>query len=81
METKALRRLEDCVEKLVNRLSKAAERQSQLSAALVKSREDFDAVKAELERFRAERNDTKKKVDKLLKRFDALDVDWEQAES
>jgi len=81
METKALRRLEGCVENLIERLNKASERQSQLSAALVKSRQELDAVQAELERFRAERSDTKKKVDKLLKRFDALEVDWEQAES
>ena len=81
MELKALRRLEDSVEELVGRLDKSVDHQSQLSAALVKSREEIDRLKAEVERFRSERTATKKKVDSLLKRFDTLDVDWGEAES
>ena len=81
MELKALRRLEGSVEELVWRLDKAADRQSQLSAALAKSREEVDRLKAEVARFRSERSVTKKKVDSLLKRFDTLDVDWGEAES
>lgn len=81
MELKALRRLEGSVEELAGRMDKAAERQAQLSAALVKSREQVDRLKGEVERYRIERLDTKKKVDSLLKRFDGLDVDWEEAES
>jgi septal ring factor EnvC (AmiA/AmiB activator) len=81
MELKALRRLEGSVEELVGRLDKAADRQSQLSAALAKSREEVDRLKAEVARFRSERSVTKKKVDSLLKRFDTLDVDWGEAES
>ncbi len=81
MELKALRRLESGVEELAGRLDKAAERQAMLSRALAKSREDVDRLTAELERYRGERKDTKKKVDALLKRFDALEIDWEQLES
>jgi len=81
MELKALRRLESSVAELVGRLDKAAERQSQLSAALAKSREEIDRLKAELDKYRSERADTKNKVDALLKRFDRLGVDWEEAES
>ena len=62
-------------------MDKAAKRQAQLSAALAKSREEVDRLKAELKQYRTERVGTKRKVDALLKRFDALDVDWEQAES
>ncbi len=81
MELKALRRLESGVEELAGRLDKAAGRQAMLSRALAKSREDVDRLTAELERYRGERKDTKKKVDALLKRFDALEIDWEQLES
>jgi chromosome segregation ATPase len=81
MEIKGLQRLEGSVDALAGRLGEAAKRQGQLSAALVKSREEIDRLEAELERYRSERVDTKKKVDALLKRFDTLSVDWEAAES
>ena len=81
MEIKGLQRLEGNVDVLTGRAGEVTERQGQLSAALVKSREEIDSLKAELERYRSERVDTKKKVDALLKRFDTLSVDWEAAKS
>jgi chromosome segregation ATPase len=80
MKLKALRRLEKGVEELAGRFDKAVERHSQLSSALAKSREQVERLKAELAGYRSERKSTKKKVDALLKRFDSLGVDWEQAE-
>ena len=81
METQALRRLEKDVGKLLVKYRHAAERQAQLSAALGKSRDEIEKLRAELQRYKSERTDTRKKVDALLKRFEKLDIDWEHAES
>lgn len=80
MELKALCRLEDGVGRIAKALDRALERQRQLSAALVKSSEEVDKLRGDLQRYRAERTDTRKKVDALLKRFDTLEIDLEQAE-
>lgn len=80
MELNALHRLENDVGRLVAALGRAVERQQQLSAALVKSCEEVDKLRGDLQRYKAQRNDTRKKVDALLRRFDSLEVDWEQVE-
>jgi septal ring factor EnvC (AmiA/AmiB activator) len=76
METQALRRLEHGVESLLEAHKRSLERQTQLSAALAKTREDLERARAEVEKFRRERSDTRRKIDTLLKRFDSLSVDW-----
>jgi len=80
MESKALRRLEEDVAKLLAKLRQAAERQAQLSSALGKNREEVEKLRSELQRYKSERADTRKKVDALLRRFEKLDINWEQAE-
>ena len=81
MELKALRRLEHGIEKLLESHRRALERQVQLSAALAKTREELERAKGDLERYRRERTDTRKRVDALLKRFESLGIDWERAEA
>ena len=81
MESKALRRLEEDVGKLLAKLRQAAERQAQLSAALGKNREEVEKLRSELQRYKSERADTRKKVDALLRRFEKLEINWDQAES
>jgi len=80
VELNALCRLEEDVGRIVKALERALERQQQLSAALVKSSEEVDKLRGDVQRFKAERNDTRKKVDAILKRFDTLELDVEQAE-
>lgn len=78
MESKAILRmgeLESLVENLLTRARSARERQTQLSQALAKSREEIESLKLEVERYKAERTDTRKKVDSLLRRFDSLELD------
>ena len=81
MELKALRRLEQGIEKLLDAHRRALERQVQLSAALAKTRDELERARGDLERFRRERTDTRKRVDALLKRFESLGIDWERPEA
>jgi chromosome segregation ATPase len=80
MESQALRRLEGGVDKLVERLRRATERQVQLSSALVKSREEVERLRSDLQRLKYERSDTRKKVDALLRHFESLDLRFDPAE-
>lgn len=81
MELQALRRLEHGIEKLLEAYARSAERQEQLSAALAKTRDELERAKTEIELFRRERTDTKRKIDTLLKRFDGLSIDWRRPEA
>jgi cell division protein FtsB len=81
MELQALRRLEHGVEKLLEAHAHSVVRQGQLSAALAKTRDELERAKAEIERYRRERTDTKRKIDTLLKRFDSLSIDWRRPEA
>ena len=79
MESKAFRRLQNDVDKLRAKLRQSAERQAQLSAALGKSREELERLRIEVQRYKTERNDTKKQVESLVKRFEKLDINWDRA--
>lgn len=75
MESKALIRLEGGVRRLLEVHNHARERSEQLSAALAKSREELEKLKAENHRLKKERSDTRKRLDALIKKFDALGPD------
>jgi hypothetical protein len=62
-------------------LRRATERQTQLSAALVKSREEVERLRAEIQRYKVERTDTRRKVDALLREFESLDLRFDAAEA
>jgi hypothetical protein len=81
MELKALRRLENGIDRMLESHRKALERQNQLSAALAKTKDELERTKAELERYRREKTDTRKRVDALLKRFEGLGIDWGRPEA
>jgi septal ring factor EnvC (AmiA/AmiB activator) len=74
MEIRGIQRLERDVERMFEQLRRSMERQAQLSAALVKSREEVERLRSELQRFKSERTDTRKKVDALLREFENLDL-------
>ena len=78
MESEALRRLEQDVDRLLGRLRRSAERQAQLSSALGKNQEELERLRREVQRYRHERNGTRRKIDGLLKRFEKLDIDWDR---
>ena len=78
MENNALARLRRNVEELLAAFGAVSVREKQLSDALAKSREQIESLRADVRRYEAEKNRTRKKLDALLKRFDALPVDWEQ---
>jgi septal ring factor EnvC (AmiA/AmiB activator) len=80
MDAHALQDLEREIDKLLEHLRHATERQAQLSHALVKSKEEVDRLRAEVQRFRAERTDTRRKVDALLREFESLDLRFEGVE-
>jgi len=80
MESKALRRLEKDVGKLLTRVRGALDRQTQLSSALGKNREELERLKFEIQGYKDERASTRKVVDALLRDFDKLDINWERIE-
>ena len=75
MNVQALRRLEHAFEKFKSYHDKSLERQTRLSEALGKSRDEMERLRAELQRYRAERIETRKRVDTLLRRFEGLGLD------
>ena len=81
MKSKAISRLESDAERLLEALSGSINRQAQLSAALAKSRNEIEKLRADLDRLKRERTDTRKRVDSLIKRFDSLEINWEQSEA
>ncbi|MFT4569234.1 MAG: regulator of replication initiation timing [Candidatus Binatia bacterium] len=72
MESKALQRLEEGVHRLVDERVRARERSEQLSAALAKSRQELEKLKAENHRFKLERTEARKRLDAVIKKFDGL---------
>jgi predicted nuclease with TOPRIM domain len=81
MKSKAISRLGSGAERLLEALSGSINRQAQLSAALAKSRNEIEKLRADLGRLKRERTDTRKRVDSLIKRFDNLEINWEQIEA
>jgi septal ring factor EnvC (AmiA/AmiB activator) len=74
MESRKIQRLERDIERLLEHVRRTSERQGQLSAALVKSREEVERLRGELQKFKTERSDTKRRVDALLREFEHLDL-------
>ena len=72
MENKALQRLEDAVRRLIARHGQSSTRAAQLAAALAKSREEIEKLKAQNFRFKTQRADTRKKIDAVIRRVDRL---------
>ena len=72
MESKALQRLEDGVRQLIARHGQSSVRAAQLAAALAKSREEIEKLKSQNFRFKAERAETRKKIDAIIRRVDRL---------
>jgi septal ring factor EnvC (AmiA/AmiB activator) len=81
VDLQTFQRLERDVEKLFEQLRRAAERQAQLSTALGKSREEIERLRADIQRYKTERSDTRRKVDALLREFESLDLRLEGAEA
>ena len=78
MESKALRRLEEGVDRLLGQLRRSADRQAQLSLALGKNQEELERLRREVQRYKSERSEMRRTVDVLIKRFDKLDIDWDR---
>lgn len=72
METKALQRLEAGVHRLIAQHGQSSVRATQLAAALAKSREEIEKLKAQNFRFKAERSDTRRQIDAVIRRVDRL---------
>jgi septal ring factor EnvC (AmiA/AmiB activator) len=72
MESKALQRLEDGLRRLVAQHGQASTRSGQLAAALAKSREEIEKLKAQNFRFKTERAETRKKIDAVVRRLDRM---------
>lgn len=80
MDHRIVQRLERNVADLLEQLRRAGERQSQLSVALVKSREEVEKLRAEVQRYKVERSETRKRVDALLRDFESLELKFEAVE-
>ncbi len=72
MESKGLQRLEDAVRRLATQHGQASVRAGQLAAALTKSREEIEKLKAQNFRYKTERVETRKKIDTVIKRLDRM---------
>jgi septal ring factor EnvC (AmiA/AmiB activator) len=72
MESKALQRLEAGVRRLVALHGQSSTRAAQLAAALAKSRDEIERLKAQNFRFKGERAETRKKIDAVIRRVDRL---------
>ena len=80
MDSHVFHSLEHNVDKLFDQLKRSTERQTQLSAALVKSREEIERLRTEIQRLKSERTDPRKKVDALLRDFESLELRFDGAE-
>jgi chromosome segregation ATPase len=80
MDSHVFQSLEHNVDRLFEQLRRSTERQTQLSAALVKSREEVERLRSEIQRLKSERTDTRKKVDALLRDFESLELRFDGAE-
>jgi hypothetical protein len=72
MENKALQRLDDSLRRLLAQHGQSSTRAGQLAAALAKSREEIEKLKAQNFRFKTERAETRKKIDAVIRRVDRL---------
>lgn len=72
MENKALQRLEAGVRRLIAQHGQSSMRAAQLAAALAKSREEIEKLKAQNFRFKSERAETRKQIDAVIRRVDRL---------
>ena len=72
MESKALQRLEEGVRRLMSQHGQSTTRAVQLAAALAKSREEIEKLKAQNFRFKTERAETRKQIDAVIRRVDRL---------
>jgi hypothetical protein len=80
MDLQFFQSLERGVDKLLDQLRRSTEKQTQLSAALVKSREEIERLRVEIQRLKSERTDTRRRVDSLLREFESLELRFEGAE-
>lgn len=74
MKNNGIQRLEEAVRRLVAQHGQTSTRAAQLAAALAKSREELEKLKAQNFRFRNERSETRRKIDGVLRRIDRLAV-------
>ena len=72
MESKGLQSLEDAVRRLAAQHGQASVRAGQLAAALTKSREEIEKLKAQNFRYKTEKVETRKKIDAVIKRLDRM---------
>ncbi|HYC01311.1 MAG TPA: hypothetical protein VEC57_19420 [Candidatus Limnocylindrales bacterium] len=72
MESKGLQRLEENLRRLLSQHGQASTRAGQLAAALSKSREEIEKLKAQNFRYKSERAETRKRIDAVIKRLDRL---------
>ena len=77
MESKALSRLQQDVERLLAQLDEAAQRQVRLTEELGKGGEEIERLRDEIRRYEDERKETRRKLDALLDRFEKLDINWD----
>lgn len=81
MENKALQRLEEGVRRLAAQHGQTATRAGQLAAALAKSREEIEKLKAANFRFKTDRAEMRKKLDAIIRRVDRLSEPAEEQDS
>lgn len=74
MKNNGIQRLEEAVRRLVAQHGQTSTRAAQLAAALAKSREELEKLKAQNFRFRNERSETRRKIDGVIRRLDRLAV-------
>jgi hypothetical protein len=72
MESKGLQRLEENLKRLLSQHGQASTRAAQLAAALSKSREEIEKLKAQNFRYKSERVETRKRLDTVIKRLDRM---------
>lgn len=75
MENQALGRAKDGVRRLLDAYGKAHVRQQQLAAALAKSREELERLKADVHLLQQQRSATRRHVDSLIARLEAMGLD------
>jgi predicted nuclease with TOPRIM domain len=74
MESQAFRRLQADLDRLLDEHQRSRSRSEQLAAALAKSRDELERLKGETHRYKLERTETRKRLDRLIRRFDSLGV-------
>ncbi|HYC55649.1 MAG TPA: hypothetical protein VEL28_12020 [Candidatus Binatia bacterium] len=72
MESKGLQRLEENLRRLLSQHGQSSTRAGQLAAALSKSREEIEKLKAQNFRYKSERVETRKRLDAVIKRLDRM---------